>query len=132
VDDDLLEPKPPVGITRGLIRQRDKMHVGSIFLNRDVDYEFEDPPTGQRHVSPIPRDIVWVVIRARGEEICRLRIPTAELMGDTPYVPPAATIGKAAVEDVTVSIFRRAPGHVPPQKVTGAETLASGPVLSVS
>ena len=26
--DDPLAPKPPVGITRGLIRQRDKMHVG--------------------------------------------------------------------------------------------------------
>jgi len=36
---------------------------------------------------PIPQDVVWVVIRARGEEICRLRIPTAELMGDTPYAP---------------------------------------------
>ena len=86
--DDLLEPKPPVGITRGLIRQRDKMHVGSIFLNRDIDYEFEDPATGRRHTSPVPQDVVWVVIRARGEEICRLRIPTAELMGDRPYVPP--------------------------------------------
>jgi len=32
-----------------------------------------------------------VVIRARGEEICRLRIPTAELMGDTPYVPATVT-----------------------------------------
>jgi len=87
VDDDLLEPKPPVG----LIRQRDKMHVGSIFLNRDVDYEFEDSVTGQRHTSPIPRDIIWVVIRARGEEICRLRIPVAELLGGTPSVPPTAT-----------------------------------------
>ncbi len=93
MDDDLLEPKPPVGVTRGLIRQRDKAHVGSIFLNRDVDYEFEDPETGQRHVSPVPRDIVWVVIRARGEEICRLAIPTAELLGDTPYTP--ATKGSA-------------------------------------
>jgi hypothetical protein len=27
------------------------------------------------------------VIRARGEEVCRLAIPTAELLGDTPYVP---------------------------------------------
>ena len=89
--DDLLEPKLPVGITRGLIRQRDKMHVGSIFLNRDIDDEFEDPATGQRHTTPIRQDIVWVVIRARGEEICRLRIPTAELMGDTPYVPPGTT-----------------------------------------
>ncbi len=87
--DNPLEPKPPVGITRGLIRQRDKAHVGTIWLNRDIDDEFEDPATGQRHTSPIPRDIVWVVIRARGEEICRLRIPTAELMGDTPYEPPA-------------------------------------------
>jgi len=86
--DDPLEPKPPVGITRGLIRQRDKMHVGSIFLNRDIDDEFEDPATGQRHVSPIARDVVLVVIRARGEEICRLAIPVAELLGDTPYVPP--------------------------------------------
>ena len=89
--DDLLVPRPPVGITRGLIRQRDKLHVGSIFLNRDTDYEFEDPETGERHTSPIPRDIIWVVIRARGEEICRLRIPTTELMGDRPYVPPIGT-----------------------------------------
>jgi len=89
VDHDPLEPKPPVGVTRGLIRHRDKAHVGSIWLNRETDYEFEDPATGQRHVSPIPQDVVWVVIRARGEEICRLRILTAELMGDTPYVPPA-------------------------------------------
>ena len=51
------------------------MHVGSIFLSRDFDDEFEDPATGQRHTSPIPRDIIWVVIRARGEEICRLLIP---------------------------------------------------------
>jgi len=35
----------------------------------------------------VTRDIVWVVIRARGEEICRLRIPVAELMGDKPYIP---------------------------------------------
>ena len=91
MDDDLLEPKPPVGITRGLIRQRDKLHVGSIFLNRDTDYEFEDPATGERHVSPIPQDVVWVVIRARGEEICRLRIPVAELLGDTPYAPAPST-----------------------------------------
>jgi len=84
---DPLDPTPPVGITRDLIRHRDKMHVGSIFLNRDIDDEFEDPETGERHVSPIPRDIVWVVIRARGEEICRRRIPTAELLGDTPYEP---------------------------------------------
>ena len=82
-----LAPTPPVGITRGLIRQRDKMHVGSIWLNRDVDDEVKDPATGQRYPSPIARDIIWVVIRARGEEICRLRIPTAELMGDKPYVP---------------------------------------------
>ena len=44
--DDPLAPTPLVGITRGLIRQRDKMHVGSIFLNRDTDDEFEDPVTG--------------------------------------------------------------------------------------
>jgi len=81
VDDDPLEPKPPVGVTRGLIRQRDKMHVGSIFLNRTMDYEFEDPTTGVRHATPVAQDIIWVVIRARGEEICRLRIPTAELLG---------------------------------------------------
>ena len=88
--DDPLEPKPPVGVTRGLIRHRDKAHVGSIFLNRDIDDEFEDPVTGQRHTSPIPRDVVLVVIRARGEEICRLAIPVAELLGDRPYAPPAA------------------------------------------
>ena len=39
MDDDPLGPKPPVGITRGLIRQRDKAHVGSIFLNRTNDVE---------------------------------------------------------------------------------------------
>jgi len=89
VADDSLEPKPLVGVTRGLIRHRDKMHIGSIFLNRTTEYEFEDPATGERHAAPIARDIVWVVIRARGEEICRLRIPTAELLGDTPYIPPA-------------------------------------------
>jgi len=80
-----LVPKPPVGVTRGLIRHRDKRHVGTIWLNRDIDYEFEDPATGQRHTSPIPRDIVWVIIRARGEEICRLRISVAELMGAAPF-----------------------------------------------
>lgn len=57
MDDDLLEPKPPVGVTRGLIRHRDKAHVGTIWLNRDIDYEFEDPVTGQRHASPIAQDI---------------------------------------------------------------------------
>jgi len=45
-------------------------------------------PPGGRHPSPIRQDIIWVVIRARGEEICRLRIPTAELLGDMLYVPP--------------------------------------------
>ena len=77
--DDPLEPTPPVGVTRGLIR------------HRDTDYEFEDPTTGVRHATPIAQDIIWVVIRARGEEICRLRIPTAELLGDTPYVPFGST-----------------------------------------
>jgi len=48
VDDNPLAPKPPVGVTRGLIRHRDKAHVGSIWLNRDTDDEFEDPATGQR------------------------------------------------------------------------------------
>ena len=67
------------------------MHVGSIFLNRDIDDEFEDPATGQRHPSPIARDVVLVVIRARGEEICRLAIPVEELMGDRPYVPAPST-----------------------------------------
>jgi len=57
------------------------------------DVRFEDPETGQRHTTPIARDIVWVVIRARGEEICRLVIPTAELMGDRPYVPPGPMKG---------------------------------------
>ena len=52
MDDDLLEPKPPVGVTRGLNRHRDKAHVGTIWLNRDIDYEFEDPATGRRHTSP--------------------------------------------------------------------------------
>ncbi len=81
-------PSRPSASPVGLIRQRDKQHVGSIFLNRDTDDEVEDPATGQRHTSPVPRDIVWVVIRARGEEICRLAIPVEELLGDTPYVPP--------------------------------------------
>ncbi len=91
MDDDPLVSKPPVGVTRGLIRQRDKMHVGTIWLNRNLDYELEDPATGQRHATPVAQDVVRVVIRARGEEICRLRIPTAELMGETPYVPPGTT-----------------------------------------
>jgi len=91
VDHDPLEPKLPVGVTRGLIRHRDKAHVGSIWLNRTIEYEFEDRATGQRHVSPVARDVVLVVIRARGEEICRLSIPVAELLGDRPYVPPTAT-----------------------------------------
>ena len=89
--DDPLEPTPPVGVTRGLIRHRDKQHVGSLWMNRDIDDEVEDPATGHRHASPIARDVVLVVIRARGEEICRLAIPTAELMGDRPYVPWAET-----------------------------------------
>ncbi len=91
MDDDPLEPRPPVGVTRGLIRHRDKAHVGSIWINRMIDYEVEDPATGQRHASPIARDVVPVVIRARGEEICRLAIPVAELLGDTPYVPFGST-----------------------------------------
>ena len=99
MDNDPLQPKPPVGITRGLIRHRDKMHVGSIFLNRDIDDEFEDPATGQRHAAPIARDIIWVVIRARGEEICRLRIPVAELMGGTPYVPPKGVTKRERARD---------------------------------
>ena len=52
--DDPLEPKPPVGVTRGLIRQRDKAHVGTIFLNRDIDDEFEDAATGERPYEPPP------------------------------------------------------------------------------
>ncbi len=86
--DDLLEPKPPVGVTRGLIRHRDKQHVGSLWMNRTTVYEFEDPATGRRHTSPIARDVVLVVIPARGEEICRLHVPVAELMGERPYAPP--------------------------------------------
>ena len=39
--------------TGGLIRQRDKQHVDTIWLNRDVDYELEDRTTGERHVSLI-------------------------------------------------------------------------------
>jgi len=30
-------------------------------------------------------------VKHRGAEISRLRIPTAELMGDRPYVPPGTT-----------------------------------------
>lgn len=93
MNDDPLEPRPPVGITRGLIRNRDKQHVGTIWLKRDVDYEFEDPGTGQRYASPIARDIIWVVIQGRGEEICQLRIPVAELLGITPYVPQTKAAG---------------------------------------
>jgi len=44
---DPLDPTPPVGVTRGLIRHRDKQHVGSIWLNRDIDDEFEDPATAR-------------------------------------------------------------------------------------
>ena len=87
MDHDPLEPKPPVGVTRGLIRHRDKQHIGSIRLNRDTDDEFEDPETGTRHTLSVAQDIIWVVIRARGEEICRLAIPVEELLGDRPYVP---------------------------------------------
>ena len=46
---------------------------------------------GKRHDLPIARNVVLVVIRARGEEICRLAIPVVELPGDTPYVPPGTT-----------------------------------------
>ena len=87
--DDPLELKPPVGVTRGLVRHRDKAHVGSIWMNRTTEYEVADPTTGERHASPIARDVVLVVIRARSEEVYRLAIPTAELLGDRPYVPPA-------------------------------------------
>jgi len=31
--------------------------------------------------------VVLVVIRARGETVCRLAIPTEELLGDAPYEP---------------------------------------------
>jgi len=34
------------------------------------------------------------VLRARGEEICRLAIPVAELMGDRPYESPATPAAK--------------------------------------
>jgi len=52
VHDDPLESRPPVGVTRGLIRHRDKAHVGSIWLNRDPNhYEVEDPETGERRVD---------------------------------------------------------------------------------
>ena len=82
--DDPLEPKPPVGVTRGLIRHRDKAHVGSIWMNRVTEYEVEDPVTGQHHASPVARDVVLVVIRARGGETCRLAIPVEELLGGPP------------------------------------------------
>ena len=49
MDDDLLEPRPPVGVTRGLIRQRDKMHVGTIWMNRTIDVE-------ATHRQPVPVD----------------------------------------------------------------------------
>ena len=42
-----LEPTPSVGGTRGLIRHRDNVHVGTLWMSRDVnDYEFEDLETG--------------------------------------------------------------------------------------
>jgi hypothetical protein len=94
VDDDPLESEPLVGVRRDLIRHRDKAHVGSIWLHRDTDYEFEDPVSGRRHASPIARDVILVVIRARGEEISRLRIPVEEVMGDKPYTPPAKGGGR--------------------------------------
>ena len=43
MDHDPLAPKPPVGITRGLIRQRDKAPVGSIWMNQTIDDKFENP-----------------------------------------------------------------------------------------
>jgi hypothetical protein len=52
MDDDPLEPMPPVGVRRDLIRHRDGKHVGTVFLNRDTDDELEDPATGQRHAPP--------------------------------------------------------------------------------
>lgn len=58
MDDDPLEPTPPVGITRGPSRQRDSTHVGSIFLNRNLDDEFADPATGQRRVPQLAQDVV--------------------------------------------------------------------------
>ena len=56
-----------------------------------MEYEVEDPAKGIGHASPIARDVVLVVIRARGEEIRRLTILVAELLGGTPYEPPATT-----------------------------------------
>ena len=43
MNDDPLESKPPVGATRGLIRHRDKAHVGSIWMNQTIDDKFENP-----------------------------------------------------------------------------------------
>jgi len=40
---------------------------------------------GKRHDSPPARDVVRVVIRARGEEV----------LGERPYVPSATTCGRA-------------------------------------
>lgn len=93
MDGDPLEPKPPVGTTRGLSRQHDGTHVGSNWLNQTTDYEFETRRLRQRHISPPPQGAVWVVIRSRDKEISRLRTPVAEPMGDTPYLPPAMTDG---------------------------------------
>jgi hypothetical protein len=42
-EDDPLEPRPPVGVRRDLIRHRDGKHAGAFFLNRDTDDKFEDP-----------------------------------------------------------------------------------------
>ena len=39
-------------------------------------------------MSPVVQNIIWVVLWARGKEISRPRTPTAELLGDRPYVPP--------------------------------------------
>jgi hypothetical protein len=50
------------------------------------------PPVGIT-CGRIRQDIAWVVIWARGEEVCRLAIPVEEVMGDTPYTPPLLAEG---------------------------------------
>ena len=61
MDHDPLVPKPMVGVTRGLIRHRDKKHVGSIWLNRDTDDEVEDP---QDEIRNAGEDDVVLLIAA--------------------------------------------------------------------
>ena len=50
-------------------------------------------------LTPVARDVVPVVIRARVEEICRLAIPVEEILGDRPYEPPKAVTTRERAGD---------------------------------